>query len=169
VVDDGRSLVVKYAPDSWLSVNGIRYQLIELRFHHPAEMKIDGKGADMAIHLLHRDPAGKTGIVAVPVVPGPENAGFKTLLANLPLEKGKELAIDNVSLNASALLPKTKGYYSFAGSLSTPPCTEGVQWYLMQTPIQATTEQISRIARVVGNNARPTQPRNDRDIVGTPK
>lgn len=169
VTDDGRTIVVKAGPDSFLSVNGIRYQLVELRFHHPAEMKIDGKGAAMSVHLLHKDPAGKLGIVAVPVVPGPENPGLKAVWSNLPLEKGKELAPANVVFNPASLLPKTKGYYSFTGSLSTPPCTEGVQWYLLQTPIQATTEQISRLAGRYPNNARPVQPRNDRDVVATPK
>jgi len=93
---------------------------------------------------------------------------LKTLWSNLPSMKNKESVVDSVTINAVGLLPKHKGYYTYAGSLTAPPCTEGVTWFVMQEPVSVSADQIARFGRVYPANARPIQPRNDRDILGSP-
>ena len=168
IIDDGRTIQVNYAPDSWVTVAGKRYELIAITFHRPAEEKVSGKGHEMSAHLIHRDKDGKVAILAVTLDPGSENPVLKALWSNLPSSKGKENAVDTVTINALGLVPKTKGYYTYTGSLTTPPCTEGITWYVLKTPIEASADQIARFGRLYPANARPVQARNDRDILGTP-
>ena len=168
VVDDGRTIQVNYAPDSWVTVNGKRYELVSIDFHKPSEMKVNGKGHEMAAHLVHKDKDGKIAILAVMFDPGTENPVLKSIWSNLPASKGKENAVDGVTINAFGLLPKAKEYYMYTGSLTTPPCTEGVMWYMLKNPVQVSPDQIARFGRLYPMNARPLQPRNDRDIVGSP-
>jgi carbonic anhydrase len=92
---------------------------------------------------------------------------IKTLWSNLPQTKDKESVVETVKINAVELLPQDKGYYMFPGSLTTPPCTENVTWYVLKTPTQISADAIARFARVYPMNARPVQPLNGRDLVGT--
>ena len=167
IVDDGHTIQMNYAPDSWITVAGKRYQLASIDFHKPGEMKVSGKTYDMSAHLVHKDKDGKVAIVAVLFDQGVENPTIKTLWTYLPLNRGKESVVDGVSVNASGLLPQAKEYYSFAGSLSAPPCTENVAWYVLRTPVHLSTEQIARFTKAYPMNARPVQPVNGRDIVGS--
>jgi len=166
IVDDGRTIRVDYAPDSWITVAGSRYELAGFNFRKPSEHKIDRKGYEMEVQLVHKDKDGKLAVVAVLLDPGKENPLLKTLWTHLPLAKGKDSVVDAVKVNAVGLLPPSKDYYTYAGSLTTPPCTEGVTWLLLKTPVQVSTEQIARFARIYPMNARPVQPLNDRDLQG---
>lgn len=167
IEDDGHTIQVNYGPDSWLSVDGRRYELVEIRFHKPSEMKVNGKGHDMDAHLVHRDKDGKLAVVSVFLAQGNGNPLIRTLWTHLPQTKGKEVVVDSVKINARELLPPKKDYYTFAGSLTTPPCTENVTWYVLKTPVQLSGEEIARFARAYPMNARPTQPVNERDILGS--
>ena len=167
IIDNGHTIQVNYAPGSWLTVEGKRYQLVEFDFHKPSEYKIDGKGQEMAVHLVHQDKDGKLAIVAIFLDQGKENALIKTLWSNLPQTKGKENVVANAEINAVGLLPQNKDYYTFKGSLTTPPCTENVTWYVLKTPVLISAEEIARFARYYPMNARPVQPLNDRDILGS--
>ena len=167
VVDDGHTIKVNYPSGSLVSIEGKRYELTEINFHKPAEEKVDGKGHDMDAHLVHKGPDGKLMVLAVLMDAGKENKFIKSVWDNLPKEKGKETSVDAVKINAVDLLPTEKGYYTYAGSLTTPPCTEQVTWYVLKTPIQVSSDQISRFGRIYPNNARPIQPFNDRDVMGT--
>ena len=122
----------------------------------------------MEAHLVHKSQDGKLLVIAVPLDPGAENPVLKDVLANLPAAKGKEQLVSGVNINALGLLPKDKGYYMYTGSLSSPPCTENILWYVLKTPATASADQMARFGRVYPMNSRPTQPRNDRDIIGTP-
>jgi carbonic anhydrase len=168
MIDDGHTIQVNYTPGSFVTVSGTRYELAQIRFHKPSEEKISGKGHDMDAHLVHKGPDGKLAIIAVQLDSGKENAVIKTLWDNLPKEKGKENVVDTVKINAVDLLPQNKGYYTYAGSLTAPPCIEGVTWYVLKTPVQVSADAIARFARYYPMNARPIQPLNERDIVGTP-
>ncbi|TMH03438.1 MAG: carbonic anhydrase family protein [Betaproteobacteria bacterium] len=167
IIDDGHTIQVNYAPGSFLIVGGSQYELVEFRFHRPGEEKISGKAHDMEADLVHRDKDGKVAIVAVLLDEGKENALIKTLWSNLPQDKGKEHVLDAVKINALGLLPQKKDYYTFAGSLTTPPCTENVTWFVLKNPTQVSADQIARFAKVYPMNARPIQPLNSRDIQGT--
>jgi len=167
IIDNGHTIQIDYAPGSFVSVEGKRYELVELHFHKPSEQKIDGKGHDMEADLLHKGSDGKIAVIAVPLDAGKENGLIKTIWDNLPQDKGKERVLDAVKINALELLPQSKGYYTFTGSLTTPPCSEGVTWFVLKTPIQVSPEEIARLGKVYPMNARPVQPRNDRDIQAT--
>ena len=122
----------------------------------------------MEADLVHKSQDGKLLVIAVPLDVGAENPLLKGVLANLPAGKGKEQLVSGVTINALSLLPKDKGYYMYTGSLSSPPCTENILWYVLKTPATASADQMARFGRVYPMNSRPTQPRNDRDIIGTP-
>ena len=167
IIDNGHTVQVNYSPGSFVTIEGKRYELLQFHFHKPSEEKIDGKGHDMVAHLVHQGPGGKLGVVAVFLDAGKGNALVKTLWDNLPKEKDKEVVLDAVKVNAIELLPSNKGYYTFAGSLTTPPCSEDVSWYVLKTPVQVSAEEIARFGQLYPMNARPVQPLNGRDIMGT--
>jgi len=167
IVDNGHTIQVNYAPGSFLSWEGKRYELTQFHFHKPGEEKIDGKGHEMDAHLVHQGPNGKLVVLAIQLDAGKENRLMKALWDNLPKEKGKESVVDAVKINVLDLLPENKGYYLYAGSLTTPPCSEEVTWFVLKTPVQVSPDQIARFARLYPMNARPVQPLNDRDIQAT--
>ncbi len=167
IVDNGHTIQVNYAPGSTISVAGKRYELVEFHFHKPSEEKISGKAHDMEAHLVHKGSDGKFAVVAVLLDAGKENALIKALWANLPQTKDKENAVDAVKVNALDLLPRDKGYYTFAGSLTTPPCSEAVTWFVLKTPMPISADEIARFSRSYPMNARPVQELNGRDIQAT--
>jgi carbonic anhydrase len=167
IVDNGHTIQVDYAPGSFVSIDGKQYELVQFHFHKPSEEKIDGKAHDMVAHLVHRGPGGKLAVIAVLLDTGTENPLIKTLWDNLPKEKGKDNVVDAVKINAVDLLPTNKGYYTYAGSLTTPPCSEDVTWFVLKTPVQVSADEIARFGRAYPMNARPVQPLNDRDIQAT--
>ncbi len=164
VIDNGHSIQVSYAPGSWIDVGGTRYELQQFHFHKPSEEKIDGKSHDMVVHLVHKSAEGKLAVVAVLLDKGGANPTIDAIWKNLPKEKGKETLAANVSVDASKLLPGDKGYYTFQGSLTTPPCSEDVRWFVLKTPVKIADDEIAAFGKIYPLNARPTQPLNGRAI-----
>ena len=167
IIDNGHTIEINYAAGSSISVDGKHYELVQFHFHKPSEQKISGKAHDMELHLVHQSKDGKLAVVAVMLDEGKENALIKTLWANLPQTKEKENVVDSVKINAIDLLPRDKGYYTFAGSLTTPPCSEDVKWLVLKTPMQISADEIARFAKSYPMNARPVQELNGRDIQAT--
>ena len=167
MVDNGFTIQVDYAPGSSFSIDDKRYELMQFHFHKPSEEKIDGKGHEMDVHLVHRAQDGKLAVIAVLLDTGKENPVVKTLMNNLPKEKGKETMVEKATINALDLLPDNKGYYRFAGSLTTPPCSENVTWFVLKKPVQISADSIARFGKTYPMNARPVQPINGRDIEAT--
>ena len=167
IIDNGHTVEVIYDPGSYVSVDGKQYNLVQFHFHKPSEEKVDGKGHEMVVHLVHQANDGKLGVVAVFLDPGKENALIKTLWSNLPAVKEKENVVPTVKINAVELLPQNKGYYTYSGSLTTPPCSEDVTWFVLMTPVQVSADEIARFGRLYPMNARPVQPLNGRDLMGT--
>jgi len=167
IIDNGHTIQVNYEPGSYVSVNGKLYNLVQFHFHKPSEEKVDGKGHEMVVHLVHQTKDGRLGVIAVFLDAGKENALMKTLWNNLPSTKEQENVVDNVKINALDLLPQNKGYYTYSGSLTTPPCSEDVNWFVLMTPVQVSADQIARFGRLYPMNARPVQPLNGRDLMGT--
>jgi carbonic anhydrase len=164
IIDNGHSIQVNYPPGSTITVGGKSYELYQFHFHRPSEEKINGKAARMVVHLVHRDPQGNLAVVAVLLTNGKENPLVATLWSNLPKVKEKEVAVDGVTIDPAGFLPQDRSYYTFTGSLTTPPCTEGVAWYVLKMPTEVSRAQIDRFAKIYRNNARPVQPLNDRPI-----
>ncbi len=158
IINNGHSIQVNCPEGSSLTVGGKQYQLIQFHFHHPSEEKINGKSFDMVAHLVHKDAEGKLAVVAVLMKKGQANAFIKTLWEHLPKEEGREEAPANVMIDPTGLLPSQRAYYTFTGSLTTPPCTEGVTWFVLKTPVELSDAQIGRFTHFYKNNARPVQP-----------
>src|SRR4030095_527746 len=141
-VDNGHTLMVTYAAGSELTVRDKKYRLKQFHFHRPSEERIGGKSFEMVVHLVHADGEGHLAVVASLVKTGRENPLLATLWKSIPHEKEEPETRSDVTIQASDLLPDTRGYYEFPGSLQTPPCTEGVEWFVLKTPIEASTGQI---------------------------
>ncbi len=161
VVDNGHTIQVDLG-DSSINLTGKNYELVQFHFHRPSEEKINGQRFDMVAHLVHRSDEGQLAVVAVLLERGSENPFIQTVWNNLPLEKKTSVTPPNTLLDLSTLLPSTRSYYTYMGSLTTPPCTEEVLWLVMKQPVQVSQEQINIFSRLYRNNARPIQPGNGR-------
>jgi len=164
IIDNGHTIQVNYAPGSSIDVGGVRYELLQFHFHRPSEEKIDGKAHAMVAHLVHKNSAGKLAVVAVLLDQGGASELIDSLWKNLPKEKEKENVADNVTVDVAKLLPENKGYYTFQGSLTTPPCSEDVTWFVLKSPLKIADSQIAAFAKIYPLNARPVQPLNGRII-----
>lgn len=166
IVDDGHTIQVNYAPGSTVTANDKRYELVQFHFHKPSEEKINGRGHDMVAHLVHKDAQGKLVYIAVLLDAGKPNPLMKAVIDNLPKEKGAEVTTAT-TINVVDLLPDNTGYYSYTGSLTTPPCSESVTWFVLKKPTTISPDSIARFGKVYPMNARPVQPLNSRDIIAT--
>jgi carbonic anhydrase len=164
IVNNGHTIQVNYPPGSSLTVGGTTYALKQFHFHHPSEEHVDGRGYDLVAHLVHADDAGHLAVVAVLFQVGGPSAFLDTFWKNIPEEKDKDVVVPTVILNVADLLPATLGYYTFEGSLTTPPCSEGVTWFVLKTPVSLSTAQLESFAKRYPRDARPIQPANGREI-----
>lgn len=140
----------------------------DVRFRTHRRAAFNGKSADMVAHLVHRDRDGKLAVVAVLLRKGRPNDLIDKLWKYLPKQKEKEVEVAGVEINAADLVPTNKAaYYTFTGSLTTAPCSEGVAWYVLKSPTSISTDEVARFARLSPMNARPTQPLNGREIRAT--
>lgn len=164
VINNGHTVQVAYDPGSTISIGGTTYELVQFHFHRPAEERVAGRPFDMVAHLVHKSKEGQLAVVAVLMMPGDENAFIRTVWNNLPLDVGLDEAPPGVTIDANQLLPKLRGFYTYMGSLTTPPCTEGVRWIVLRTPVQVSRAQLATFGRLYEMNARPIQPANGRLI-----
>jgi len=144
------------APGNALQIMGRRYELVQFHFHRPSEERINGRQYDMSAHLVHKDADGRLAVVAVLLERGRDQALVQTVWNNLPLEKGEPLPAPGV-LDPSQLLPTDRAYFTYMGSLTTPPCSEGVLWMVMRQPVQLSANQIGIFSKLYPMNARPIQ------------
>ena len=163
--DNGHTIKVETEGGGHLVVDGERFELKQFHFHRPSEEKINGKAYAMSAHLVHQAKDGRLAVVAVLIEAGKKpHPLIRTVWNHLPLEKEKPVTRSDVRIDPAQLLPSRRAYYTFMGSLTTPPCSEGVLWLVLKTPIQLSSEQLSGFATLYKNNARPVQPINGRTI-----
>ena len=163
VLDNGHTVQVNVAPGNSIEVMGRRFELAQFHFHRPSEERIDGKQFDMVAHLVHKDVGGRLAVVAVLLERGSAHSLVQSVWNNLPLEKGDEVSA-RALLDLNQLLPNDTRYFTYMGSLTTPPCSEGVLWMVMQQPVSVSPEQIDVFARLYPMNARPLQQASGRLI-----
>ena len=164
IIDNGHTVQVSYASGSFITVGDQKYELQQFHFHHPSEEKVNGKSYPLVAHLVHRNAEGKLAVVAVLMTEGQVNPLLETVWKYLPAEEGKELAPEGVTIDVARLLPAKHGYYTFTGSLTTPPCTEGVTWFVLKRPAQISKGEVAAFAQKYPHNARPVQPLNGRSV-----
>jgi carbonic anhydrase len=163
VIDNGHTVQVNVAAGSSIEVMGRRFELVQFHFHRPSEERIDGRQFDMVVHLVHKDLDGQLAVVAVLLDRGSALPIVQTVWNNLPLEKNVEVPA-RVSIDLNTLLPTERSYFTYMGSLTTPPCSEGVLWMVMKQPVPISAEQISIFSRLYPMNARPVQSASGRVI-----
>lgn len=164
VLNNGHTIQVNCAPGTHTEILGTSYELVQFHFHHPSEHLLAGKQFDLECHFVHRSPAGGLAVVGVLIKPGVENAALQSVWQAMPTTEGPERPIA-APLNVAGLLPKERTYFRYSGSLTTPPCAEGVLWTVFKSPISASAEQIRRFAALFPGNARPVLPVNRRFLL----
>lgn len=168
LINNGKTIRVNYhdAPGSgnFLVVGDTRYQLTQFHFHRPSEEYIHGKAYDMVIHFMHSASGGKVAGVAVLLKTGGANATIKKIWDHMPTSESKEEEIAGVEIDPALLLPSDLAYYTYMGSLTAPPCTEDVTWFVLKTPVEISAEEINAFAKLYPHDARPVQPLNGRVV-----
>ncbi|MDF3127637.1 carbonic anhydrase family protein [Kiritimatiellaeota bacterium B1221] len=150
--------------DGALLIEDDTYKLIQFHFHSASEHTVAGKRFDMEIHLVHQNEAGEYAVLAVLLEEGEENSFLKTFFDVLPAEEGQVVKNDRVELNVAELFPKESSLFSYWGSLTTPPCTEGVHWYIFRKPVPLSAEQLKTFRSIYEGNFRPVRALNGRTI-----
>ncbi len=139
------------------------YKLVQFHFHTPSEESIDGKRFPLVAHLVHKNENGALAVVAVLFKKGKENAALKQVFAELPAAAGDKHPLAS-NIDMMATLPSTHAYYAYMGSLTTPPCSEGVHWQVLKQPSEISGKQLAAFRKLYPMNARPVQPLNGRII-----
>jgi len=163
IINNGHTIQVNYERGSSVTIDGKQYHLLQFHFHTPSENTVDGNPHAMEAHLVHRSDDGQLAVVGVFIKKGKHNPFVQTLWDNLPSSVGEEKSA-GVKINAIEFLPADKTYHHFSGSLTTPPCSEGVNWNVMKTPVEVSDEQVAKFSSFFKMNARPVQPLNGRVI-----
>jgi carbonic anhydrase len=165
IVHNGHTVQINYQPGSGITVGGKRYELLQFHFHSPSEHSVAGRQTAMEVHFVHQSADGELAVVGALIEVGEENMALREPWAIMPKKAGKPRLEERILINARDLLPRDKGYYRYMGSLTTPPCSEGVNWYLFTHPISASIEQVAKFAAAVDANNRPTQALNNRLVL----
>lgn len=164
ILNNGHTVQVNFEPGSTLTIDGMTFALKQFHFHTPSENMIDAKSFPMEAHLVHADSAGNLAVVAVMYESGTANPTIASLWKHLP-KAGHTVALKE-KVSATGIMPKNLDYYRFNGSLTTPPCTEGVRWLVLKTPSTVSKDQVDAFAKLMGHpNNRPVQPTNARPVL----
>lgn len=164
VINNGHAIQVNYGAGSYAVIGGEKYNLIQFHFHGPSENTINGQAYPLEAHLVHKSEDGQLAVIGVMFKEGKKNSFIQKIWDNIPNKIGHEMTYLGLGVNANDLLPSDRAYYHFTGSLTTPPCSEGVSWNVMTTPIEVSSQQIARFASFYKMNARPVQALNERVI-----
>jgi carbonic anhydrase len=168
LINNGKTIRVNYhdAPGTgnFLIFGDTRYQLTQFHFHRPSEEYVHGKSYEMVAHFMHEANDGKAAGVAVLLKAGKANSAIQPIWEHMPMSEGKEEEIPGVQVNPAGLLPPDFSYYSYMGSLTAPPCTEGVSWFVLKTPVEISAAQINAFAKLYPHDVRPPQPLHNRIV-----
>lgn len=163
VVNNGYTVQVNYHPGSTMKINDEEYELIQFHFHIPSEHTINNKASALEMHLVHRNAKNQLAVVGVMMNKGSANPFIDQIWQHITAV-GKINDIENYTINAANLLPKNKAFFSYIGSLTTPPCSENVKWNVLTQATQVSEKQIAAFQKLYQVNARPVQPINTRKI-----
>jgi carbonic anhydrase len=164
ILNNGHSIQANYAAGSTITVAGRTFELKQFHFHAPSENHIDGKSFPFEAHFVHVDKDGKIAVIGVMYEIGDENPALAKLWKQMPEKEGKVALASQVK--AEELIPENRDYYRFNGSLTTPPCTEGVYWLMMKNYQTVSKEQVEKFSKAMGHpDNRPIQPTDARPVL----
>ena len=164
VTHKGYTVQVDFAEGSTVEVGGEHFTLLQFHLHTPSEHTMDGRSIPAELHLVHADSVGNLAVVGVLLEEGDTNEAYTPLVENLPAQAGEQRTAEAM-FNAADLLPANLQYVRYDGSLTTPPCTEGVKWHVLTEPVTLSATQIEAITALIPNTNRPVQPLNERELV----
>jgi carbonic anhydrase len=162
-MNNGHTVQVSHKSGCHVALNNRTFDLRQFHFHEPSEHHVDGKAFPMEMHFVHQDEAGKILVIAVMMEVGPEHPALKNIWKWLPDQIGKESSFP-INSNLREILPENTRHFTYSGSLTTPPCSEGVQWLVLTEPIKVSENSLRKFLKIIGPNARPVQPLGDRQI-----
>ncbi|WP_316364454.1 carbonic anhydrase [Candidatus Thiodiazotropha sp. CDECU1] len=163
----GKSYPVQRKPvhNSTLMLGDVPYKLLQFHFHTPSEHAHEGERYAMEVHLVHKSADGNLAVIGVLLKRGKENPTLRKVLDNVSGNINEVKLAQGVTINAADLLPADRQLFHYSGSLTTPPCSENVNWFVMKTPVEVSDAQVKQFARLVGKNARPLQPMHWRSML----
>lgn len=166
IFNNGHTIEVEYHEGSSIVYNEKTYNVLQFHFHQPSEHTIDGETFPMELHIVHQNPVtGGLAVVGVMLQEGETNEAYSAVFDNLPPEESEPDEATELTISAADLLPEhTDAYFTYEGSLTTPPCSEIVRWLVLAEPVTLSAEQIAAFGAIYDNNARPVQPLNTRDL-----
>ncbi len=162
-MNNGHTIQVSHVSGCRVDLNNHQYKLRQFHFHAPSEHHIEGKAFPMEMHLVHQDERGHVLVIAVMMETDATQPVLNKLWKWLPAQSEKEVSIP-LELSLSNILPSNTHHYTYSGSLTTPPCTEGVQWIVLKEPMHITQHDVDQFVHIIGHNARPIQPLGNRHI-----
>lgn len=165
LLNNGHTVQVPYAPGSYVLLNGKRFELRQFHFHSPSEHTINGHAESAELHLVHQNEAGELAVIAVLLHrdKDDDSTAYLPISQNLPLKAGDKVRTGK-TINAEALLPLRTTTYRYSGSLTTPPCSESVDWWVMSEPVSMSAEQLAQYEQLLDHNNRPLQDVNTRSL-----
>jgi carbonic anhydrase len=168
IVNDGHTVRVRIANGSRMLIGRDSHTLQQFHFHLPGGDRVRGEEFPMSMHFLHKSVSGRLVSLVVLFRQGAENAALAALLPNMPARGQAERVVAGTQIDPTQLLPAARGYFTYEGSLTAPPCTEGVLWIVMKQPLEVSAAQLARLGQMFPTNARPVQPLHDRVVTESP-
>ncbi|MEA5511998.1 carbonic anhydrase family protein [Crocosphaera sp. UHCC 0190] len=165
IINNSHTIQVNSNPGNYIIIDGKKFDLLQFHFHHPSEHKMTGKAYPMEVHFVHKNQEGSLAVLGVFLQEGEENATLKSIWEAMPSHKSEEKLIKGVNISLPQLLPDDATSYRYFGSLTTPPCSEVVQWIVFQNPLEISSQQINQFRQIFPLNARPIQPLNRRFLL----
>ncbi len=164
-LDNGHTIQVNAKTSEKLTVGDKSYALVQFHFHAPSEHTVDGERFPMEMHFVHQATDGALAVVGVLIDEGAYNPGITPLWAHLPQGPGTETTIEIPPGFADFIFPDVgTGFYHYGGSLTTPPCSEGVKWYVRKTPTSLSKDQIAAFTAIYDHNNRTVRALNARTV-----
>lgn len=165
ILNNGHTVQVNLAEGSTLTSGTMQFNLLQIHFHTPSEEAVNGKHYPMNAHFVHSDAEGNLAVLGILFEEGAENPELAKVVAAAPVSKADAETHAEISFDPNGLLPDSLDVYRFQGSLTTPPCSEGVNWHVAKQPVTASRAQLDAIHAIIGENARPIQPINGRLVI----
>ncbi len=165
IINNGHTIQVNMPAGNHITVAGHRYDLLQFHFHTPSEHQLNGRNLPMEMHLVHKDAKGNLAVIGILFKEGAHNAALQQVIDHLPGDVGKKHDLAGADIDLKAFFPKNTRFVQYSGSLTTPPCSEGVYWMEFVEPVEASKAQIAAMQKLLGHNNRPVQPHNARHLL----